>query len=400
VILHHFTTRYFPHHIPHKVKEMYLSNALLEFALSLISIFEPIYFYTLGFSVRDILLYLALLYTGYAILLPLGGRLASRFGCERMMLIANFFVVAYFALLPLVRTTHGLFWVLIPLVLCYKVLRWPAFHAEFAVSGAHGERGREMTGFFLIARAVGVVAPTLGGVLIAYAGPNVVFGLVALLVVCSTLPLFLTKQLCIREPVKYRDVFAMIFSKPWRRTMVAFLGHGEEEIWYVAWSIFMFIAFRGYALVGFVSSVSLLAGTMTALWVGRATDAALKKGGDKAAAGIVRFGSMLVGCAWLFRIFLPRGIAVALVELLDRIAYPAIGLPLRAVTYEAAQAARPMLTIVSLEVALAIGKMGALFAGVAVATLYPGAWTPLFIIGGVFSLFYFFGGSRPVQRKS
>lgn len=398
MMLHHFTTRYFPHHIPHKVKELYFSHALLGFAISLISIFEPIYFYTIGFSVRTILLYLAVVYAGYALALPLGGRLAARFGCERVMLVANFFVVAYFALLPAVKTTPELLWFLAPLVVCYKTLRWPAFHAEFAVSGAHGERGREMTGFLLIARLVGVIAPALGGILLTIRGPNFVFGLVAMLAILSTLPLFWTKQLCIRETIRYRTVFRALVSPRLRRNIIAFLGHGEEEIWYVAWSIFMFLAFKGYEGVGFVSSAALLVGMFTTVWVGRATDVALKRDGDAAASGIVRFGTVLVCLAWVFRIFLPRGVAVALVEILDRVAYPAIGLPLRAVTYEIAQKERPLETVIVLEVALALGKLIALLAGVLIATMYPGSWTPLFILGTLFSALYAFGGTRPLIR--
>lgn len=395
MMLHHFTTRYFPHHIPHKVKELYLSHALLGFAISLISIFEPIYFYTIGFSVRTILLYLAVVYAGYALILPLGGRLAARFGCERVMLVANFFAIAYFALLPAVKSEPRFLWFLVPLVIFYKMLRWPAFHAEFAVSGAHGERGREMTGFLLIARIVGILAPAIGGVLLASVGPNFVFGIVAVLILFSTAPLFATKQLYIRESIGYRSIFKTLFDKRLRRNVVAFLGHGEEEIWYVAWSIFMFIAFAGYRGVGFVSSVALMAGTFTTIWVGRATDVALKRDGNSAASGIVRFGATLVGLAWLFRVFLPRGITIVLVELLDRIAYPAIGLPLRAVTYEVAQKENPLMTVVTLEVALALGKLCALIVGVAVATIYPGSWTALFMVGTLFSLFYFFGGTRP-----
>src|SRR3989344_3936768 len=86
----------FEMHAKRKLKAYFTSVVIFSFALSLITIFEPIFFYQQGFPIWGIALYYALHYSLYIILLPLGGKLVAFLGLERSIAASLPWIVLYF----------------------------------------------------------------------------------------------------------------------------------------------------------------------------------------------------------------------------------------------------------------------------------------------------------------
>src|SRR3989344_3640501 len=100
---HYFTSR-----PSREVEEVYWHAAIHSLALSMVFIFEPIYLYTLGYSLAEILWFYVQVYVCYALLVSVGAKFASRFGYKHAIFVANIFYVAYWFTLFYVRDYPGL----------------------------------------------------------------------------------------------------------------------------------------------------------------------------------------------------------------------------------------------------------------------------------------------------
>ena len=61
---------FFPHHMRREIRELYVSTTILDFALAMILIFEPIYLYTIGYNLQEIILFFLLVYGIYFLYFP------------------------------------------------------------------------------------------------------------------------------------------------------------------------------------------------------------------------------------------------------------------------------------------------------------------------------------------
>ncbi|MBI4133691.1 hypothetical protein HY478_03685 [Candidatus Uhrbacteria bacterium] len=389
-----FSHRYLANHIPRELRELYAAHTIAVLAGALISVFEPIYLYVLGFSIAGIFWWYAGIYVGYFLLLPLAARIVVRIGFEHAMLLSTPFLIAYYGVLsmldryPQTLVLAGVF------LLANKLLLWPAFHGTLARHGVHGERGREITVFVLINRVIGVAAPAIGGIVLARIGPPVLFAVVAVLIMLSNVPLLLTREEKTYEVVSYRGVWATFRHARLRRPLLAFVGFGEEQLWYVGWAIFMFLALGGYEPVGYMLSGSLVVGSVVALIIGRVIDERMLKRGSMGVSPLVRLGGSIVALVWVFRSLLPRGVAIVLVEALDRIAFPVVGMSLRAMNYEMAKIQKTVTINTAFEMALAFGKTIACVLGAILATFTVEPWRWFAVSGFFFVMCYLMLGPR------
>jgi hypothetical protein len=65
-----------------EIRELYVSTTILDFGLAMILIFEPIYLYTIGYTLRQIIFFFFLVYLIYFFILPLGASFAKHLGYE------------------------------------------------------------------------------------------------------------------------------------------------------------------------------------------------------------------------------------------------------------------------------------------------------------------------------
>src|SRR5687767_521609 len=87
---------YFGGRISRQMKELYASTAIADLGIALIMVFEPIFLYSvLGFSMEEVLLFFAAVYAIYIVIIPLGAKVASRFGYEHAILFSIPFQVLY-----------------------------------------------------------------------------------------------------------------------------------------------------------------------------------------------------------------------------------------------------------------------------------------------------------------
>lgn len=97
---------YFSTALRREIAELYASVGIANFALAVVSIFEPIFLYAvLHLSVPDILLFNGIVYAVYLFGIIVGGKVATRFGYAHGILFAIPFQILYWVFLYAGRTT-------------------------------------------------------------------------------------------------------------------------------------------------------------------------------------------------------------------------------------------------------------------------------------------------------
>lgn len=355
----------------------------MDFAVASVSLFEPIYIYTLGYSLKVILLFYIEVYIVYFIILPLGAKFANKFGYEHSMTLSTIFLVGYYLALYAIGTS-AVFLVIAPLFFAInKSLYWTGYHADFAKFSSGKERGKEIGEMDAIDSLVYIVGPLVGGAILAIWNFNVLFIIAAVLILASSIPLLTTKEKFKMLDFSYQDAYQRLFSKKNRRKLFAYIGFGEELIVMVVWPVFIYVVVTNFFSVGMVVALATFTTTFATLYIGKLTDKRSKR-------GIVRFGSISSTFIWLIRLIATAGWHIFLIDSLSRITKKTIAVPLMAMTYDRAQKHNVMKSIVNFELALVIGKLLAAFIILILLFIFPASWgfAIAFIIGGSMTLLY------------
>ena len=355
----------------------------MDFAVAAVALFEPIYLYTLGYSLQVILLFYIEVYIVYFILLPIGAKFANRFGYEHSMTLSTIFLVGYYLALYAIGTSP-IFLVIAPILFAVnKSLYWTGYHADFAEYSDGKERGKQVGEMDAIDSIVYIIGPIVGGAILAIWSFNILFIFAAILILGSSIPLLTTKEKFKITEFSYQDAYERLFSKKNRRKLFAYIGFGEELVVMVIWPIFIYVVVTNFFSVGMIVALATFTTTIAALYIGKLADKRSKR-------GIVRFGAISSTFIWLIRIIATAGWHVFLIDSFSRITKRTIAVPLMAMTYERAQKHSVMKSIVNFELALVLGKLLAAIIIFILLFFFPPAWgfTIAFIIGGSMTLLY------------
>ncbi len=193
---------HFPHHYPHyfkhrlntQLRELYLTAAMMDFASSAITLFEPIYLWTLGYRIPEIMTFYLIVYAAYFWLVPLGGKFVARFGPERSIMVSTGWLVVYFAALISIAGHPSLLYLAPVLFALQKTFYWPAYHFDFIRWSEKQERASEFSGLWTVTTMMYVLGPIIGGVIVKYFGFNALFIGAAAVLVFSSLALLENRE--------------------------------------------------------------------------------------------------------------------------------------------------------------------------------------------------------------
>lgn len=376
--------KYFANHISQQMKELFSSVMILNFATSAVALFEPIYLYTLGFSLRGILAFYLIIYILYFFLLPLGGKIARMQGYEHVMLFSAPFLILYY--LALFAIPYHYFFIVIAIlaISIRKILYWPGYHADFAKFGDRKERGKEISNLYLIAAFVAMIGPAVGGLIITFLGFKILFVMAAILILLSNIPLLLTPEKFRPTPFSYKRAFKDLFRKEKRRKFFGYWGFGSQLINLGIWPVFIYTVVVDYDKIGFLISTSILISIIVAIFIGRMIDH------RKHHMGLIRGGTIITSIFWIVRIFMTKIFGIFLLDVGYRISRVVVGLPMEAITYNDAQKSSIMRSVIFREMTLSVGKIIAAVAGIIILSVVSveNSWTYLFILAAAMTLFY------------
>ncbi|MEK7546156.1 MAG: MFS transporter [Patescibacteria group bacterium] len=373
--------RFLATHASRQVKGLMSATAVLDFAVSSIALFEPIYLYALGWSLASICAFYLAIYALTFFLLPFGARYVGRLGFQHAMLFSSPFLIVYFLALYAIPRHPAFIGLAVVAFAVQKILYWPAFHAEMARFGRDGERGREVSNMASLASFATILGPTFGGVLIGLYGFPVAFIAASLLILASNIPLISIPEERSKDGFAYLPALKRVFSKERRADLAAMSGFGEEFVVQAIWPIFLFVTLKGFAATGVVVSVSILLTTLTMLFIGRITDLQSRH-------AVMRTGAIFTSFSWALRPFLIGPLGVLAGDFFYRASRSLLGIPMMAVLYERVSKGPFFERLISLEMSIMLGKALMMAVGVVVAMIWPDAFLPFFVLAAIFSLLY------------
>lgn len=372
----------FPHSLSRQVKGLYESVAIMDLALAMVMIFEPIYLLSIGLSLPYILLFYLAVYVLYFLLIPLGARFAKQFGYEKAIMISSPFLVGLY-LSFFAAANHHYAWIAIAAI-CYaiqKTFYWPGYHADFARYSEQKEESREISNLVVISSVVYIVGPFLSGIIITVLGFKALFIIVSILILVSNIPLYMVPERFTPMPFNYFESYKRLFTKEYWRATLASFGYAEEFVVLVVWPIFVYVTVKSFFNVGMVVAAATFVTLLVTLYIGKQTDAAKDK------HHILKSGSVLYAFVWFLRFLAHTPFGVFVVDTLSRITKNIVSVPFISITYEEARNNSVMNRVVVFEMALVIGKIFAILVCLLLWHL-TGSYIPLFIFAGLATLLY------------
>lgn len=373
---------FFPSHISKELRALYVSNGILSFAASAGIIFEPLYLYSLHYTIPQIMLFCAAIYFFSFLLLPLGGNIVRHKGFAHGMIYGSFFLVLYFIFLLSVPFNSGFLFLAIGAVAIQKALYWPGYHADFALFGQGQQRGRELSNCALIISMVAIAGPLIGGAVTYYFGFPALFILMSLTILISNIPLLLVKETFTPHPFEYTEAFSDLAAPKNRRFLLGYMGFGEELLVLTIWPLFMFTILKNTMTIGVAVALSTLVTALVIVYTGHSID---KKGRSH----VMKTGTWMVVVAWFARLMTSGVSGVFFLDFFSRISKYIFVLPMLSGMYEHASHTSIMRTVVFCEMASALGKFVAALCIAFVFTVTPiDGWWATFVIAGCFTVLY------------
>lgn len=378
---------FFPKDIPRPLKELYLTTAILNLAVSAGLIFEPIYLYSLGFSLSQIMLFYFGVYFLYFFLMPIGGKVVKHKGFEHGIMYGSVFLILYFIFLMSIPQHGGFFYLAIIALACQKALFWPGFHADFAYFSKTGQRGREISVIAILDSIAFIVGPLLGGLIIGLFGFQMLFISMCALIVLSNIPILTTREVFTPSDMSYWGSYKRLVAPENRRHFWGYFGFGEELIVLTVWPIFMYMTIQNFFGTGFAVTLSTLVTALAVLYVGKFSDIHDRK-------KVLKIGVIMTIIAWLIRLVIRGGIGVFFTDFLSRLSKHIFGVPLISGLYESATKHSIVRSVIFFEMSLTIGKLVASGLLAILFSFTSDGWAIAFSIGALFSCFYFVLGLK------
>ncbi|MFA5764117.1 MAG: MFS transporter [archaeon] len=308
-----------------EIDELYINIGLRSFALALVSVFIPIFLLDLGFNLIDIFMVYLLLSVFHILFTFVSSYLSSKVGFKHTMILSQPFLIAFFIILFSLDAYH------LPLILLslsygiFSGLFWPAFHGDFAKFSDIGSKGSQVAFGNIIASLLSIMAPIIGGVIVAFFSFQYVFLFAIALLIVSVIPLFLTKDN--KEPVSFS--IKNIFKYKSLKHTFGYLGYGFSARGFgVVWPIFLFVSIlnESYIELGLLTAFLFFFSFISTIIIGKKFD----KHNKNFIEAILGFS----GFIWLFKLFVVFPIFAYLADLLHGLTKPAHEITVDGVTYE------------------------------------------------------------------
>lgn len=312
-----------------QLAETYISVFLRNFAIALIGIFLPIYlFKELSYSFSQVILFFIILHGFAGLISPVVAKVNAWFGCKHTILMSVPFTLLFYILLDVLKEVNLIFYLIPVIGGISESMYWIAFHVNFTKFSDPKHRGEEISIWYVMSITLGVIGPLIGALILTFLGFNILFVLVAVLLLASALPLFSTREVFSRATfsVKY------IFNMKRIRDAFAFIGYGARQIGgALLWPFFIFFVVKEYFSMGLVISIaSIFTALITWLLIGKTVDSHSKR-------TYINWGSFFDSIIWIFRIFPTSFLHVLGLTTLGAVAYDAVDVPLSAKMYNKAQ---------------------------------------------------------------
>ncbi len=379
--MHHFNRAHFFR--KKEINSIYVSIFLMTLAESLISIFVPIYLYSLGYSIPAVIFYYFLISFFFVLLSTLGARVLSRVGIKYAMLLSTPLTIFYYMGLNFIQSSALVFLLLPSLLASGLILFNYGFHMNYIEHSDMKKEGRQYSFIGILVTVATALGPLVAGYVILVLGYSILFALGSLILVSGTLPLFFIKERHEEVPIDFGLVKKYLFDRKHARNVASFMGYAVESIiGRTIWPVFLIILLLKTETVGLLVTATLLVSIMTFYLIGNFTDRIKDK------MKLVRTGTLLYFFGWLGRLFVNSPLSFMMVDSYKNVTEKVLRVPFWVNSYDIARKEQYFVFIVMREISFNLVRIIVLplLALVFWAGFYP--FEISFITAALFTLLY------------
>ena len=308
-----------------EISELFVSQAIRFFALSLVGIFIPIYLWQLNYSFIGIMWFYAVIFIFSLPAFVIGLFLVSYMGFKHTMLFSVPFTLFYvYQLLHLEETVLNPVWLALPGAVG-AAFYWAGVHADVAKNSSRKERGYEIALLQSARMGVKIVAPLLGGLTIAFFGYAHLFKIVLFLLAGSMIPLLFSRD----KHFGFSITRNLLFKKQNAHDSIYYFAEGIHEMAIVVLlPFFIFLVGVSVVPLGLLFSISTCFEAFLTMRVGRFLDEGKE---------YLRSGSVFNGILTFFMIFIRGFFSAGLMMILKMLAQPFLVTPFEKRFYDHAR---------------------------------------------------------------
>lgn len=248
-----------------KMSKLYIYQALLTFAKSLVSVFVPVFLYKSGFSLIDIMLYTTGVSFIFILIMPLTVKTIKKIGFKYTLLLSTPIYVLHLICLNFINTSNIYFHLAWLSFGFYVAFFWPTFHSEMALNGSSKNRTSQMGTFQIITTLVGTFAPAIGGLILTNSSYLSLLITSSVFILIGFIPFLFSKDIKLKKfNFGYKNYIDFFRTNKYSLSKKAFAFEGLNYILVIfIWPIIIFNLlnknFLNYgALVTTISFISVM----------------------------------------------------------------------------------------------------------------------------------------------
>jgi len=360
------------------LRAIYSMNAIQELGMSLVGIFIPIYFLTIGYSLEEALMFFIINYIFVLIFSFVAIYLANLIGLQRVIVVRYPFLIVFLISMVTLEVTG------IPLGLIalfngiQTAFYFTPLHIMFAQNAKLKSMGDSMGKYFAWVKLVGLIGPFVGGLIAFYFGFPKLFIVALIILGFSVLPIITTKAVITKFSFKLSQG-KKLFKKYPKYFVAEVIDNFCEEADGIIWPIFIFLTFASIISVGTIGTLVGLGAFLFTVLIGKASDKYKKE-------HLIKAGAISLALVWLFRFGVSGEISYYLSTLIGGFVMMLFLIPFHSRIYSLAKRNTTDEFLVFREVPVAIGRI--IFLSLALLMVNNLAF--LFPIVGIAYLYFLF----------
>ncbi len=253
-----------------ELTQVYLAMAIRSFAVSLTSLFVPLYLYKeLGYTLQQTLLFFVFYSLIFAISTPLAAKFCARYGVKHCVLLSVPFYLGYIILLQLLPVMATPLILISTLLGISLALYWMGMNLVFQCVTDHKHRGEQVGKQMGVTILATMIGPLMGGLIIEYLGFTFLFIIATLFLILGAGILFLSKD----KHIPYHFSLRRLFDKKQWGDSVYFVSKGTRVMAEgVVWPLMVFMILGSYVSLGLMGTVFSLVSAVLVWIVGKYSD--------------------------------------------------------------------------------------------------------------------------------
>jgi len=342
-----------PHRMFHfkgnkELREAYWSVLLRGLSIGMVALFVPLYFLKeIGLSLNTVLWFYIMLYVMFALFSPFTAKISSKIGSKHAILASVPIYLVYIAMLYSIRDYNWSLVLIAGMSAFANSLFWVAFNTDFASAGDDKHRGQQIGMRYFLTALFTLSGPFIGGIILVTLGFETLFVIVSVLMLASTLPLFMSKDIHMTTKFSIKDMF----DKKHFRDVISFVGMGMRDgAAGFIWPIFIFLIVGSYFTLGWLITLSGVIGAFYLLFMAKIADKYDKR-------KLIKIGSLTHSVVWYLKPFVDSVAAVFGINLLSNFTFSTVDIPYNAISYNHAAKTNIPEYMVFREIGMATGKI-------------------------------------------